>query len=57
MLVLNNQRRAYRSDLTTAQLAILSRMLQPNTGRGRHNIHNLKDIVDAILDINGNGCK
>ena len=57
MLVLNNQRRAYSSDLTSAQWEILSRMLQPNTGRGRHNIHNLKDIVDAILYINGNGCK
>ena len=45
----NNQRRAYRSDLTSAQWAILSPMLQPNTGRGRRNSHDLKDIVDAIL--------
>ena len=32
-------------------------MLRPNTGRGRRNIHDLKDIVDAILYINVNGCK
>ena len=50
------QRRAYRSDLTLAQWNILSPMLPPNTGRGRHNIHDLKDIVDAILYINVNGC-
>lgn len=32
-------------------------MLPPNTGRGRRNIHDLKEIVDAILYINVNGCK
>ena len=53
----NNQRRAYSSDLTAAQWALLTHMLQPNTGRGRHNTHNLKDMVDAILYINVNGCK
>ena len=57
MLVLNSQRRAYRSDLTSTQWEILSSMLQPNTGRGRHNKHDLKEIVNAILSINGNGCK
>ena len=53
----NNQRRAYSSDLTSGQWAILSPMLRPNTGRGRRNIHDLKDIVDAILYVNVNGCK
>ena len=51
------QRRAYSSDLTSAQWALLAPMLLPNTGRGRHNRHDLKDIVDAILYINVNGCK
>jgi putative transposase len=51
------QRRAYSSDLTSAQWGIISPMLPPNTGRGRRNIHDLKDIVDAILYINVNGCK
>ena len=51
------QRRAYSSDLTFAQWNILSPMLPPNTGRGRRNTHQLKDIVDAILYINVNGCK
>ena len=31
-------------------------MLPPNTGRGRRNIHDLKDIADALLYINVNGC-
>ena len=57
MSVSKLQRRAYRSDLTLAQWNILSPMLPPNTGRGRHNIHDLKDIVDAIFYINVNGCK
>ena len=57
MSVSNIQRRAYSSDLTLAQWGILSPMLRPNTGRGRRNIHDLKDIVDAILYINVNGCK
>ena len=57
MSVSNIQRRAYSSDLTLAQWSILSPMLRPNTGRGRRNIHDLKDIVDAILYINVNGCK
>ena len=50
-------RKPYGSDLTSAQWEILSPMLRPNTGRGRRNIHDLKDIVDAILYINVNGCK
>jgi putative transposase len=57
MSVLKVQRRAYSSDLTLAQWGILSPMLPPNTGRGRRNLHDLKDIVDAILYINVNGCK
>jgi putative transposase len=32
-------------------------MLPPNAGRGRRNTHDLKDVVDAILYINVNGCK
>lgn len=51
------QRRPYSSDLTLAQWSIIAPMLPPNTGRGRRNIHDLKDIVDAILYINVNGCK
>lgn len=50
-------RKPYSSDLTLTQWEIISPMLRPNTGRGRHNIHDLKDIVDAILYINVNGCK
>ena len=57
MSVPNIQRRPYSSDLTLAQWAIISPMLPPNTGRGRRNIHDLKDIVDAILYLNVNGCK
>ena len=57
MSVSNIQRRAYSSDLTLAQWGIISPMLPPNTGRGRRNIHDLKDIVDAILYLNVNGCK
>ena len=51
------QRRPYSSDLTLGQWGLISLMLPPNTGRGRRNIHDLKDIVDAILYINVNGCK
>jgi putative transposase len=51
------QRRPYSSDLTLSQWKIISPMLRPNTGRGRRNIHDLKDIVDAILYLNVNGCK
>ena len=51
------QRRPYSSDLTLGQWGLISPMLPPNTGRGRRNIHDLKDIVDAILYINVNGCK
>ena len=40
-----------------AQWEIISPLLPPNTGRGRRNTHALKDIVDAILYINVNGCK
>lgn len=50
-------RKPYSSDLTSAQWSILAPMLPPNTGPGRRNIHDLKDIVDAILYINVNGCK
>lgn len=51
------QRKAYTSDLTDAQWEILSPMLPVNTGRGRRNLHPLREIVSAILYINGNGCK
>ena len=51
------RRKAYSSDLTDAQWDILSPMLHVNTGRGRRNIHPLREIVNAILYINVNGCK
>jgi putative transposase len=50
-------RKPYSSDLTPAQWLLITHMLRPNTGRGRRNAHDLKDLVDAILYINVNGCK
>src|SRR4051794_2102064 len=50
-------RKPYSSDLTSAQWEIISPMLRPNTGRGRRNIHDLKDMGNPILYINANGCK
>ena len=51
------RRKAYSSDLSDAQWDILSPMLHVNTGRGRRNTHPLREIVNAILYINVNGCK
>lgn len=53
----NPPRKAYSSDLTDAQWAIIEPMFPPNTGRGRRHKHHLKDIIDAIFYLNANGCK
>lgn len=57
MLDPNLPRKAYSSDLTHEQWAILVPMFPPNTGRGRRQTIPIKDIIDAIFYINANGCK
>jgi putative transposase len=53
----NPPRKAYSSDLTPEQWAILEPMLPPNTGRGRRQTIPIKDVIDAVFYINANGCK
>ena len=50
-------RKAYSSDVTDAQWAILEPMIPINTGRGRRQTLSLRDIIDAVFYINANGCK
>ena len=50
-------RKAYSSDLTSEQWALLEPMFPPNTGRGRPQTLSLNDIIDAVFYINANGCK
>jgi len=57
MSVPNSPRKAYSSDLTSEQWAILAPMFPPNTGRGRRQTIPIKDIIDAVFYINANGCK
>lgn len=53
----NSSRKAYSSDLTPDQWALLEPMFPPNTGRGRRQRIPIKDIIDAVFYINANGCK
>ena len=53
----NSPRKAYSSDLTAEQWALLEPMFPPNTGRGRRQTIPIKDIIDAVFYINANGCK
>ncbi len=57
MPVPNSSRKAYSSDLTSEQWALLEPMFPPNTGRGRRQTIPIKDIIDAVFYINANGCK
>jgi putative transposase len=57
MPVPNLSRKAYSSDLTPEQWAILEPMFSPNVGRGRRQTIPIKDIIDAVFYINANGCK
>jgi len=50
-------RKSYRSDLTIEQWSIPEALFPPPGGPGRPRTHHLKDIIDAILYINVNGCK
>ena len=50
-------RKSYSSDLPLDQWEILRPLMPINTGRGRKQTHDLKDIIDAIFYINANGCK
>lgn len=53
----NSPRKAYSSDLTSEQWALLEPMFPPHTGRGRRQSIPIKDIIDAVFYINANGCK
>src|SRR5260370_42279854 len=46
----------YPSDLTDAQWAVLKPLLPPNRALGRPRKTGLREIVDAILYRNRNGC-
>ena len=50
-------RKSYSSDLPPDQWEILRPLMPINTGRGRRQTHDLKDIIDAVFYINANGCK
>src|SRR5271154_3205681 len=50
-------RKSYTSDLTDEQWALIASFLPPNTGRGRRQTHELREIVNGIFYLNANGCK
>lgn len=53
----HGDRKPYSSDLTPEQWAILEPLLPTYAGRGRRQTHPLREIINAVLYINVNGCK
>lgn len=49
------ERKAYPSDLTEAEWALLEPLLPVSRPRGQERIHSYRDIVDAILYVLRNG--
>lgn len=51
------QRKAYRSDLTDEQWAILEPLIPPEKSGGTHRRINMREVVNTILYLNRTGCQ